>query len=78
MLCKRTYKNQITLPKKVMENFEGVEYFVVSVKDGTIILRPAEVTPLEKDRLEKVRSKISALGLTEKDIEDAVSWARKG
>jgi len=78
MLCKRTYKNQITLPKKVMENFEGVEYFVVSVKDGTIILRPAEVTPLEKDRLEKVRNKISALGLTEKDIEDAVSWARKG
>ena len=77
MLCKRTYKNQITLPKKVMEKFAGVEYFVVSVKEGAIVLKPAEITPLGEDRLEKVRKKIAALGLTERDIEDAVAWARK-
>jgi bifunctional DNA-binding transcriptional regulator/antitoxin component of YhaV-PrlF toxin-antitoxin module len=77
MLCKRTYKNQITIPKKVMEKFDGVEYFEARIQDGAIVLEPVEVKPLDDNRLEKVRRKIAALGLTEKDIEDAVSWARR-
>jgi bifunctional DNA-binding transcriptional regulator/antitoxin component of YhaV-PrlF toxin-antitoxin module len=76
MLCKRTYKNQITIPKKVMEKFDGVVYFEARIKDGSIVLEPVEVKPFEKDRLAKVRKKIAALGLSEKDIEDAVAWAR--
>jgi bifunctional DNA-binding transcriptional regulator/antitoxin component of YhaV-PrlF toxin-antitoxin module len=76
MLCKRTYKNQITIPKKVMEKFDGVEYFEARIREGTIVLEPVEVKPLEKSRLAKVRKKIAALGLTERDIEDAVVWAR--
>jgi bifunctional DNA-binding transcriptional regulator/antitoxin component of YhaV-PrlF toxin-antitoxin module len=76
MLCKRTYKNQITIPKKVMEKFDGVEYFEARIKEGSIVLEPVEVKPLEKDRLAKVRKKIAALGLSEKDIEEAVAWAR--
>lgn len=76
MLCKRTYKNQITIPKKVMEKFDGVEYFEASIREGTIVLEPVEVKPLEKSRLANVRKKIAALGLTERDIEDAVAWAR--
>lgn len=77
MLCKRTYKNQITLPKKVMEKFEGVEYFEVGVRDGAIVLEPVKITALGGSELEKVRKKMAALGLTERDIEDAVAWARK-
>ena len=77
MLCKRTYKNQITLPKKVMEKFEGVEYFKVGVRDGAIVLEPVKITALGGSELEKVRKKMAALGLTERDIEDAVAWARK-
>jgi len=77
MLCKKTYKNQITLPKKVMERFEGVEYFNADVRDGKIILDPVQIVPLGKGALEHIRSKVAALGLTEKDIEEAVAWARK-
>ena len=77
MLCKRTYKNQITLPKKVMEKFDGVEYFEADIRDGKIVLEPMKITPLSNTALERSRKKIAALGLTEQDVEDAVAWARK-
>jgi hypothetical protein len=77
MLCKRTYKNQITFPKKVMEKFEGVDYFEADVIKGKIVLEPMKITSLSDSGLGKIRNKIAALGLTERDIEDAVAWARK-
>jgi hypothetical protein len=77
MLCKRTYKNQITLPKKVMEKFEDVEYFKVEIKGGKIVLEPMKITSLADTLLERIQSKIAALGLTEGDIEEAIAWARK-
>jgi len=77
MLCKRTYKNQITLPKKVMEQFDEYEYFEVKTAGGKIILEPVRITPEGESQVEKVREKIAALGLTAEDIEDAVVWARK-
>ena len=77
MLCKRTYKNQITLPKKIMENLEDVEYFEVHVEDGKIILEPVKMTPVGEGSLEKVRKKMAELGLSEQDVEEAIEWARK-
>ncbi len=77
MICKRTYKNQITLPKKVMEKFEDVEYFEVKTSQGKIILEPVKMTALRDTTLEKVRRKIASLGLTVKDVDDAIEWARK-
>lgn len=77
MLCKRTYKNQITIPKKVMEKFDGVEYFEARIREGAIVLEPVEIRPLDESRLVKVRRKVAELGLTERDVEDAVAWARK-
>ena len=77
MLCKKTYKNQITLPKKVMENFEGVEYFNADIRDGKIILDPVQIVSGGTETLENVRKKIEKLGLSEDEIEKAVAWARK-
>lgn len=77
MLCKRTYKNQITLPKRVMEKFDGVEYFEADVREGKIVLEPMKITSLSNTALERSRKKIATLGLTEQDVEDAVAWARK-
>jgi len=77
MLCKKTYKNQITLPKKIMEEFEDYEYFDVKTSKGKIILEPVKMTSRDKILLEKIRDKIAALGLTPEDIEDAIDWARK-
>jgi hypothetical protein len=75
MLAKKTSKNQITLPKAIVEQLPAVEYFEVSLRDGAVILTPVVVsTPGE--RLKAVRDKMKALGLTEKDVEEAIRWAR--
>jgi len=75
MLCKRTYKNQITLPKKIVEKFGDVEYFYIEVEKDRIILKPVEIKPSVS--LSQIRENISSLGMTEKDIDDAISWARR-
>ena len=45
MITKRTFKNQVTLPKEVLKNFPNVDYFDVSAREGEIVLRPVSVTP---------------------------------
>ena len=72
MLAKKTSKNQITLPKTVIRQFPGVDYFDVQAQDGLIVLRP--VRPNQSD---EVRRKLAELGISEQDVADAVEWARK-
>lgn len=76
MLAKKTSKNQLTLPKDVVKSFPDIEYFDVSVKDRKIILMPVRITPANA-ALENIRSKMEKLGIAEKDVSDAVKWARK-
>lgn len=76
MLVKKTSKNQITLPKEVIKEFPNVEYFEVKVEKGRIVLIP--VKPIPSDiNIEKIREKIRKSGITEKEVEKAVKWARK-
>ncbi len=75
MLAKLTAKNQISLPKAVVKNFPGVEYFDVSLQDGEIMLSPV-VVARATERLKAIRAKIKKLGLTEKAVEEAIRWAR--
>ncbi len=72
MLAKLTSKNQLTLPKSITRAIGDTEYFDVKVEGGQIIL-----TPVKIQRADAVRSKLAALDLSEQDIKDAVSWARK-
>jgi len=72
MLAKLTSKNQLTLPKAIVGQFPGARYFEVRAEKGRIVLVPVNVTSLEG-----VWRKIESLGITEKDIEGAVRWARK-
>ena len=72
MLAKKTTKNQITLPKKVVDRFTGVEYFEVTTDGTCIILRP-----LQKSRAEEVRARLAELRIDEEDVKAAVVWARK-
>ncbi len=71
MLAKKTVKNQITLPKRIVQDFPNVEYFDVRKEDDRIILEP-----LKTDRAKQVRAKLAALKITESDIAKAVTWAR--
>lgn len=72
MLAKKTSKNQITLPKAVIVKFPDVEYFDVKTEKGRIVLLPVTI-----GRPDAVRAKLADLGIAERDIEDAVAWARK-
>lgn len=72
MLAKKTVKNQITLPKRIVQDFPNVEYFDVRKEDDRIILEP-----LKTDRAKQVRAKLAALKISETDIAKAVTWARE-
>jgi hypothetical protein len=72
VLAKITAKNQLTLPKSVTSAIGPAEYFEVEAKDGRIIL-----TPVRIQRAGAVRAKLAELGITEKDVADAVEWARR-
>jgi hypothetical protein len=75
MLAKKTSKNQITLPKKIVTELPETDYFDVSMREGAVILRPVTVAE-PGSRLTTVRRKIKELGLTPKDIDRAIRWAR--
>ncbi len=73
MLAKMTSKNQITIPKKIVEQIPGIKYFEVELKDGLIVLKPLHF--FETD-LDKIRSKIKELGLKPDSVREAIKWAR--
>ena len=72
MIAKKTSKNQITLPKKVVALFPDCQYFDVTSEDGRIVLRPVDV-----DGLGKVQRKLAELSIREEDVSAALEWARQ-
>ena len=79
MIAKKTSKNQLTLPKRVADRFPNVDYFDVRVEDGKIALVPVRLDQAGvADRLEQVQARLARLGLSERDVKDAVASARKG
>ena len=72
MLAKRTSKNQLTLPKAIVQAVGEAEYYDVSTDNGRIGL-----TPVRLQQADAVRAKLSALGIDEDDIKDALAWSRK-
>ena len=75
MLAKKTSKNQITLPKKIVTALPETDYFDVTLREGAVVLRPVAISE-PGTKLATVRRKIKDLGLTPKDIDDAIRWAR--
>lgn len=71
MLAKITSKNQLTLPKRLIEAVGATEYFDVEAKAGQLIL-----TPVRIQRGDAVRAKLAALNLSDVDVSDALDWAR--
>ena len=72
MLAKLTSKNQLTLPKAVIADFQGSEYFDVTKEHGRIVLTPVRLT-----RAGAVRAKLAELGISDADVDEAVAWARR-
>ena len=72
MLAKRTRKNQITLPRAIVQRVGEADYDDVTVQVGKIVL-----TPVRLQQADAVRAKVERLGFTQDDVEDAIAWARK-
>jgi hypothetical protein len=69
MLARLTTKNQLTLPKAALSSCPGLAYFEVSVGQGRIV-----PTLVRLNRADSVRAK---LGITERDVTEAVAWSRR-
>jgi bifunctional DNA-binding transcriptional regulator/antitoxin component of YhaV-PrlF toxin-antitoxin module len=76
MLCKVTSKNQLTLPKEIVNQFRNREYFDARIEDGHIVLEPMIVRPVVGRRLAEIRDKVAAEGLDELDVAGIVSEVR--
>ncbi len=72
MLVKRTSKNQLTLPKAVVEATGKVDYYDVTVEGRRIVLTPGKL-----QQANAVREKLESLGIRENDVRDAIVWSRK-
>jgi len=73
MLAKKTSKNQITIPKKIVDKLPEVTYFDVEWKGGVIVLKPVRVYSTD---LEQIRAKVKKLGISESSVDEAIKWAR--
>ena len=71
MLIKINDKNQITLPKSLMQALGAAEYFDVQARDGQLILTPVRLVTADA-----VRAKLAELGISATDTAAAVDWAR--
>ena len=58
MLTKITSKNQITIPKKIVDQLPDVQYFDLQIKEGIVLLKPVKIYDTN---LEQIRSKMKKL-----------------
>ncbi len=73
MLVKLSPKNQITVPRKILNQLPDTRYFEVELKDGVLLLKPVQVV---QTSLEQIREKMRKLELDEGSVAEAVRWAR--
>ena len=70
MLAKITSKNQITIPKKIIEKMPDIKHFDIEFKDGVVIMKPIQ---FYDTNLDQIRAKIKKLGLTEDSVAEAIN-----
>ena len=73
MLAKITSKNQITIPKKIIEKMPGIKHFDIEFKDGVVIMKPIK---FYDTNLDQIRAKIKKLKLTEDSVAEAIKWVK--
>ncbi|MCP4367281.1 MAG: AbrB/MazE/SpoVT family DNA-binding domain-containing protein [Deltaproteobacteria bacterium] len=73
MLAKLTTKNQITIPKQIIDQIPEARYFDVELNGEVVVMKPLRIYDTD---LEKIRSKIKKIGLKPDCVTEAVKWAR--
>ena len=79
MLAKRTSNNLVTLPKEIVAEFQGTEYFRVTVEDGRVVLRPTDLTHEEVKQVSAAvrRERLAKMGMTQADLDEIAAQARR-
>lgn len=76
-----SFKGQVTIPKKIRARLGiGTGDFVFFKEQGEeVVLKKVKLSPEEEfnQLVEVLDKKVKKLGITDKDIEEAIKWARK-
>ncbi len=74
-------KGQVTIPKQVRNRLKIApgDFVLFEEEKEKVVLKKARLSPEEEfDKLIAVLDKkVKKLGITDKDIEDAIKWARQ-
>ncbi|OGX40054.1 MAG: hypothetical protein A3C53_07160 [Omnitrophica WOR_2 bacterium RIFCSPHIGHO2_02_FULL_68_15] len=76
---KLTRAHQVTLPKRLLERagWTRQEFFVADLEGGALVLKPLMVEPRTRIAdFDALRRHFTRLGITSRDVQDAVAWAR--
>jgi len=79
-LSKLSSKGQVVIPKSLREKLDLKEgdRLILFSSGNTLVLRKVEGEESTLNILSRLtREKVLKLGIKEKDIEEAISWARK-
>ena len=73
MLTKKTTKNQLTLPKDIVKEFPGIQYFDAVVEKRRIVLTPVLMMPADGS-IGEIREKEAAFETSGKENRKDGSW----
>lgn len=75
MLTKKTSKNQLTIPKALLDKLPETDYFDATVVRDALVLRPVKLVPIVD--INRVRDRLERAGTGEDEVKRAVKWARR-
>ena len=75
MLTKKTTKNQLTIPKALLDRLPATDYFDAEVVSDALVLRPVRMVPAVD--IDRVRDRLERTGVKPDEVQRAVRWARK-
>ena len=75
MLTKKTTKNQLTIPKALLDRLPATDYFDAEVVCDALVLRPVQMVPAVD--INRVRDRLEHDGVGPDEVKRAVRWARK-
>jgi len=75
LLTKKTTKNQLTIPKALLDRLPATDYFDAEVVCDALVLRPVQIVPAVD--IDRVRDRLELDGIGPDDVKKAVRWARK-
>jgi hypothetical protein len=75
MFTKKTSRNQVTIPKSLIERLPPTDYFEAEVVGGTLVLRPVIVVPMIE--IDRVRARLRRSRVGPDTVRRAVQWSRR-